>query len=242
MTNPKTIIQYFRDDLRISTLGYWIVTIVTENIPENKKYIRTDGSVGSKWMYFTKKEAQVAESAFHTRNILAASEIHKKTTAELVAERACPNCNNHATCNQKETQPASSCMGFVPILNIIKKHRKEMREFESGATRTSDAEKFGHPDFYKLLEEMADLHSRKNHDYAGTKDPLKNLRSCTRLNLDPFLGVLVRLQDKWSRLEEFVNSGQLMVKNESVIDTLMDNAVYSLLAIILYQEQLKKEK
>ncbi|MCK4824355.1 hypothetical protein KA005_51865, partial [bacterium] len=71
------------------------------------------------------------------------------------------------------------------------------------------------------------------------KDPLKNLRACERLNLEPFLGVLVRLQDKWSRLEEFVISGQLMVKNESVVDTLMDNAVYSLLAIILYQEQLK---
>jgi len=102
--------------------------------------------------------------------------------------------------------------------------------------------KFGHPDFYKLLDQMAELHSRKNHDYAGIKDPLKNLRACERLNLEPFLGVLVRLQDKWSRLEEFVNSGQLMVKNESVIDTLMDNAVYSLLAIILYQEQQKKSE
>jgi len=102
--------------------------------------------------------------------------------------------------------------------------------------------KWGHPDFYKLLEQMADLHSRKNHDYAGESDPLKNLRACERLNLKPFLGVLVRLQDKWSRLEEFVNSGQLMVKNESVIDTLMDNAVYSLLAIILYKEQQKGEE
>ena len=105
-----------------------------------------------------------------------------------------------------------------------------------------DKKQWGHPDFYKLLDQMADLHSRKNHDYAGETDPLKNLRACGRLNLKPFLGVLVRLQDKWSRLEEFVKSGQLMVKNESVIDTLMDNAVYSLLAIILYQEQLKKEE
>ena len=101
----------------------------------------------------------------------------------------------------------------------------------------NDTKKSGHPQFYDLLKQMADLHSRKSHDYAGTSDPLKNLRACERLNLDPFLGVLVRLQDKWSRLEEFVKSGQLMVKNESVIDTLMDNAVYSLLAIILYQEQ-----
>ena len=123
-------------------------------------------------------------------------------------------------------------------LYLIKCHEKEL-DVDTPAG-DSDSKKFGHPDFYKLLEQMADLHSRKNHDYAGTKDPLKNLRACVRLNLEPFLGVLVRLQDKWSRLEEFVNSGQLMVKNESVIDTLMDNAVYSLLAIILYEEQLKE--
>ena len=102
--------------------------------------------------------------------------------------------------------------------------------------------KFGHPAFYKLLDDMAELHSRKNHDYAGKSDPLKNLRACVRLDLEPFMGVMVRLQDKWSRLEEFVKSNELLVKNESVIDTLMDNAVYSLLAIILYQEQLAGKK
>lgn len=101
--------------------------------------------------------------------------------------------------------------------------------------------RYGHPRFYEMLEAMAELHSRKNHDYAGTSDPLKNLRACKRLELDPFMGVMVRLQDKWSRLEEFVKSGTLMVKNESVKDTLMDNAVYSILAIILYEEQEKEE-
>lgn len=104
-----------------------------------------------------------------------------------------------------------------------------------------DKKQYGHPKFYKMLEAMADLHSRKNHDYAGTSDPLKNLRACERLELDPFMGVMVRLQDKWSRLEEFVKSGKLMVKGESVKDTLMDNAVYSILAIILYEEQEKEE-
>ena len=98
---------------------------------------------------------------------------------------------------------------------------------------------YGHPRFYEILKEMAELHSRKNHDYAGTSDPLKNLRACERLELDPFMGVMVRLQDKWSRLEEFVKSEKLMVKGEGVKDTLMDNAVYSILAVILYEEQKK---
>jgi len=100
-------------------------------------------------------------------------------------------------------------------------------------------ERFGHPRFYELIEQMAELHSRKNHDYSGTADPLKNLRSPLRIGISPFMGVLVRLQDKWSRLEQFANSGEMLVKGESVIDTLMDNAVYSLLAIILYEEMKK---
>lgn len=105
-----------------------------------------------------------------------------------------------------------------------------------------DSKQYGHPRFYEMLKEMAELHSRKNHDYAGTSDPLKNLRACERLELKPFIGVMVRLQDKWSRLEEFVKSGKLMVKGESVKDTLMDNAVYSILAIILYEEQENKNE
>jgi len=102
--------------------------------------------------------------------------------------------------------------------------------------------RYGHPKFYELLDGMAKLHSEKNHDYAGTDDPLKNLRSSTRLGLEPFMGVLVRLQDKWSRLESYAKQGNLLVKGEGVEDTLMDNAVYSLLAIILLQEAGEKQQ
>ena len=99
---------------------------------------------------------------------------------------------------------------------------------------------YGHPRFYELLDEIAELHSAKNHDYAGEGDPLRNLRACERMGMEPWIGVLVRLQDKASRLESFVKQGQLKVKNESLVDTLMDNAVYSLLGIILFEEGSKK--
>ena len=137
-------------------------------------------------------------------------------------------------CTAWRSQPASSCKSYTS-------NGKSWMGIE--VQKPADViRKSGHPAFFKLLDDMAELHSRKNHDYAGTSDPLKNLRACERLDLKPFMGVMVRLQDKWSRLEEFVKSNKLMVKNESVIDTLMDNAVYSLLAIILYQEQLSEEE
>lgn len=94
----------------------------------------------------------------------------------------------------------------------------------------------GHPRFYKLLQEMADLHSRKNHDYSGD-DPLSNLKSTEEIGIPAWKGVLVRLMDKWGRLKTFAREEHFEVKDESVIDTLMDNAVYSLLCIILFESK-----
>jgi hypothetical protein len=94
----------------------------------------------------------------------------------------------------------------------------------------------GHPLFYDLLEEMADLHARKNANYADQKEPLSNLRRCKALGISPLMGVLVRLQDKWSRIENLARGVPDLV-GESLEDTLMDNAVYSLLAIILLREE-----
>lgn len=126
--------------------------------------------------------------------------------------------------------------------------RRQEKTMDTGITTDvmptpkKPSKQYGHPDFYKLLDGMAELHSRKNHDYAGESDPLKNLRSSDRLGLPPFTGVMVRLQDKWSRLESFMTQGELLVKDESVEDTLMDNAVYSLLAIILLREAKKADQ
>ena len=96
---------------------------------------------------------------------------------------------------------------------------------------------YGHPGFYKLLDRMRDLHSRKNHDYAGAANPLRNFYKSREMGISPFAGVMVRLSDKWSRLESFMKQGILEVRGESVEDTLLDNAVYSLLAILLYREE-----
>jgi hypothetical protein len=89
----------------------------------------------------------------------------------------------------------------------------------------------GHPRFYELLNEIAEIHSLKNHDYAGKDNPLANLKEFG------WKGIVVRLGDKYFRLKNFVKSGELKVKDESIIDTFKDTAVYSLLAIILYEEE-----
>ncbi len=94
----------------------------------------------------------------------------------------------------------------------------------------------GHPRFYELLDGLRELHNRKNHDYAGADDPLRNFRKCEAWGLKDFKGCFVRMGDKYSRIEEFLKQGVLQVKDETVIDTARDLAVYALLFIILFEE------
>ena len=96
----------------------------------------------------------------------------------------------------------------------------------------------GHPRFYEILEELRDLHDRKNNNYAEDSDPLSNLRECERMGLPPYMGVFVRLGDKYSRIAELAK-GKPDLVGESIFDTLKDNAIYSILGMILYEEYLQ---
>jgi len=94
----------------------------------------------------------------------------------------------------------------------------------------------GHQRFYELIEEVQELHSRKNADYAKGTDPLSNFRACTAFGIPAWKGVLVRMSDKWSRIIELANGKKPEVSDEGIMDTLKDLSVYSLLTIILLEE------
>lgn len=100
----------------------------------------------------------------------------------------------------------------------------------------------GHPRFYELLEEIADVHSRKNFNYAESGNPLSNLKSSEKyFNIPAHMGTAVRMADKWERLCQLLK-GKEDVVGESLIDTLKDLAVYCLLETILLEEGKKKSK
>lgn len=100
-----------------------------------------------------------------------------------------------------------------------------------------DTERPGHPRFYELLDTIARLHADKNRDYADNANPLRNLVEVSELGLPPWVGVVVRLTDKMSRLKTFARRRDFSVKTESFVDTCMDMAVYALLAAVLYEEE-----
>lgn len=87
----------------------------------------------------------------------------------------------------------------------------------------------------RLHEELCyqgrQLMELKNQDYGGVSDPFANFRRFGAL------GILVRLDDKLSRLASFVEKGDLKLKSESVQDTIVDGINYLvLLAAFLKSE------
>ena len=88
--------------------------------------------------------------------------------------------------------------------------------------------------FHEIVKEMTDLHDRKNRDYAGT-DYLSNFLMCERMGIPAWKGSLIRLSDKFSRVINIARTEEISVSDETVVDTLMDLAVYAILTRILYE-------
>ena len=93
----------------------------------------------------------------------------------------------------------------------------------------------GDPRFHALLKEIGALHDRKQLDYGVTADPFANVRASQDFGVAPWIGSLVRLNDKVTRLKAFARRGSLA--NESAEDSMFDIAVYALIALILYREE-----
>lgn len=96
--------------------------------------------------------------------------------------------------------------------------------------------RYGHPRFYQLLDEMADTHSRKNHDYADQNDPLSNFKEVAlATHLTPFQVLHVFIATKCARIRQLTTKTNLVI-GESIKDSLLDLAVYALLWIIHIEE------
>jgi hypothetical protein len=92
--------------------------------------------------------------------------------------------------------------------------------------------------FYELCDRLKAMHAGKSQDYGcpSGNDPLANIRNgATFVGIEPWKGAMVRLSDKVTRLATFNATGRL--GHEGVEDTLLDLASYSLLALLLYQEE-----
>lgn len=86
-----------------------------------------------------------------------------------------------------------------------------------------------------MCKQARTIMRKKSADYATEEDPLANFRRFGAL------GFVCRLDDKLSRLGNFVKRGVFDVEDESLADTLLDLVNYSvLLAFFVAEEKAKK--
>lgn len=110
------------------------------------------------------------------------------------------------------------------------------------ANATGDEKKMRNPAFNKLLEDMLKIHDAKNEDYSGALSLYQNFMETADIGVEPWKGIVVRMTDKFCRLKGFAKRGSLEVKDESIEDTLIDMANYSLLCILVRRECMEHKK
>ncbi len=92
--------------------------------------------------------------------------------------------------------------------------------------------------FHQVLKEIGDLHDKKGADYGRANDPFSNVRGSEEWGVAPWVGAMVRANDKIRRLQKYAQDGELA--NEGAKDSFLDLAVYALIALVLWEEEEQK--
>ena len=91
-----------------------------------------------------------------------------------------------------------------------------------------------------LCESALELMKKKNHDYSGKSgtEPFANFTRAESMGITTTeKGLLVRMLDKMSRLSSFTDSGEFMVEDEKLQDTIIDMINYSILLYAYIQSK-----
>ena len=85
------------------------------------------------------------------------------------------------------------------------------------------------------LTELQHIANKKRADYGSDEHPFANVLQSEEFGIPPWLGAVVRLNDKVTRIKSFCKNGSL--RNESLEDSLIDIANYALIALALLDEE-----
>lgn len=87
--------------------------------------------------------------------------------------------------------------------------------------------------FMDITNNMAKTYAAKNHDYGNSFE-----QSCDKFGI---IAGIIRMGDKINRLES-LSKREAKVKDESIKDTLLDLASYSVMTLMWLNEANKREK
>ena len=92
-----------------------------------------------------------------------------------------------------------------------------------------------------IMDHALEIMVAKRHDYSGTEDPFRNLRSAEFVGVEAWRGTFVRMMDKISRVRSIMEAGGQMKVRENLIDTFSDMINYICIAAGLVWEKLGLE-
>ena len=114
-----------------------------------------------------------------------------------------------------------------PVLKIPKKERPS-----NNTTLESlkiDIHKYKIKRMHDLCAQMIDTYARKNKAYGDSfSETIKDYG---------FIAALVRIRDKFNRIEALIQGVENEVPDESLLDTLNDMACYCLMTILSFEEK-----
>lgn len=140
---------------------------------------------------------------------------------------ACSNCGHHGY-SHRSVGPFSCMIGDCLCKEFIWK--KQIIKQRNGS-----------PEFYKLLDEAAEIHNKKSADYATNTDPLGNYRYAgelaKRFNDPTDAGLMGRFAEK---LQRVINLEGKSPVNESIEDT--ENDMLVIIALFISNRRKRRAR
>lgn len=186
----------------------------------------------------TEKQAEIPENTVkNTKKCSKCGEI--KPISEFYTKKGCKD-GRMSSCKGCEIKRMNQRRNNKTI--TAPPQPPSMRGDIGGSASITPSAYSTNPAFDALLKLMGVIHDAKRSDYASSGNPLGNFEAARMLGIDPMIGILIRMGDKYTRICNLAGKGRAAVKDESITDTLIDLANYSLLAVLSYKKEGKDEK
>jgi hypothetical protein len=140
--------------------------------------------------------------------------------------------------------------GNLPPANLFGGHEEvafseDAPTFNSGVVGEEDRPEGvgaqGSGAYLQLLDAMSKLHLDKNAGYGSKSDAWSNFRLSEAWGVPAYIGCLVRMSDKYQRLQNLIIDPTNEKVGENIVDTAMDLAAYALIFVCLWNEYLMKQ-
>jgi hypothetical protein len=93
----------------------------------------------------------------------------------------------------------------------------------------------------EILDTIHNITANKNRDYSKEADAFANFEMVQKFGItDTASGILVRMCDKFARICNLVKQ-EAKVKDETIIDTLIDLANYAVICTVYLQDKETKD-